>query len=466
MKLYTSVFLFIISYLSVLIAQNERVNKYLQQALPIVWEDNDSTFQQTLPVDDSWWKSFDDRILDSLINISVKQNYSALMALNRIDIAKATLRSEQGSYYPTLTLDAGWNKEQSSGNITSVPTARNHYFNTSINTNWEIDVFGRIRKQVKAEEENLHVSNEDYNATMVSLCAEVASAYINLREQQEELSVLYKNCDSQKAILKITQVRYETGLASKLDVAQAKSVYYNTKASIPSVEAGIIQNINSLSVLLGIYPQELTPIVQEAKNLPNYIEPIGVGIPSNLLRRRPDIRAAERQINAKAALLGVSKANWMPKFSINASVGYSAKDLDNLVNSNSLTYQIVPTVSINLFQGTKLINATKIAKYELEESINEFNQTVLTAVQEADNAMNSYRNSIKQIVALREVINYGQETLDLSLELYKQGLSPFQNVLDAQRSLLSYQNSLVQAKGNSLLYLIQMYKALGGGWNK
>lgn len=466
MKLYISVFLFTISSLSPILAQNQDEDKYLQQSPPTVWEDNDSTFQQTIPVDDLWWTAFGDSTLDSLINISVKQNYSAQMALNRIDIAKANLRSEQGSYYPTLTLDAGWNKEQTSGNMTSAPLSRDRYFNTTLSTNWEIDVFGRIRKQVKAQEETFQASKEDYNATMVSLCAEVATAYINLREQQEELAVLLKNCESQEAILKITEVRYEAGLASKLDVAQAKSVYYSTKASIPSIEAGIIQYINSLSVLLGIYSSDLKPILQEAKSLPNYIEPIGVGIPSNLLRRRPDIRAAERDVNAKAALVGASKADWMPKFSISASVGYASRELSDLTNSNSLTYQIAPTVSINLFQGMKLINATKAAKYELEESINDYNQTVLTAVQETDNAMSSYSNSIKQIVALREVINYGQETLDLSLELYKQGLSPFQNVLDAQRSLLSYQNSLVQAKGSSLLYLIQMYKALGGGWSE
>ena len=147
-------------------------------------------------------------------------------------------------------------------------------------------------------------------------------------------------------------------------------------------------------------------------------------------------------------------------------MGYASKDMKNFAEKKSLTYEIAPSFTWTLFNGTKLVNATKLARAQLDEAINQYNQTVLTAVQEVDNAMSTYQNSIKQIVALREVLNQGQQTLKLSLELYKQGLTPFQNVLDAQRSLLSYENSLVEAKGNSLLCLIQMYQALGGGWQE
>ena len=175
--------------------------------------------------------------------------------------------------------------------------------------------------------------------------------------------------------------------------------------------------------------------------------------------------SAERSVNAQAALVGASKSDWLPQVFLKGSVGYAAKDLKDLTHHKSMTYEIAPALSWTLFKGTQLVNATKLAKAQLDEAINQFNQTVLTAVQETDNAMNAYRNSIKQIVALREVRNQGQETLTLSLELYKQGLTPFQNVLDAQRSLLSYENQLVQARGYSLLQLIAMYQALGGGWS-
>ena len=299
---------------------------------------------------------------------------------------------------------------------------------------------------------------------MVSLASEVASAYINLRELQQELEVVNKNVASQEEVLKITEVRYNTGLVAKLDVAQAKSVLYSTKASIPQLEAGI--NQYTLAVLLGMYPQEIRPVLETTGTLPDYMEPIGVGMPVDLLLRRPDVRSAERSVNAQAALLGASKSDWLPKIFLKGSFGYAARDLNDLVKSKSMTYEIAPSLSWTIFSGGQLVNATRLAKAQLDESINQFNQTVLTAVQETDNAMNSYRNSIKQIVALREVRNQGVETLKLSLELYKQGLSPFQNVLDAQRSLLSYENQLVQAQGSSLLQLISLYKALGGGWRE
>ena len=176
------------------------------------------------------------------------------------------------------------------------------------------------------------------------------------------------------------------------------------------------------------------------------------------------VRQAERQINAQAALLGASKSDWLPQFFLKGSVGYSSHDLKDFTKRSSMTFEIAPSLSWTLFNGTKLVNATRLARAQLDESIHQFNQTVLTAVQETDNAMNGYRNSIKQIVALREVCNQGEETLKLSLDLYKQGLTPFQNVLDALRSLLAYQNQLTQAQGNSLQELISLYKALGGGY--
>ena len=372
---------------------------------------------------------------------------------------------ERGNFFPTIGLNAGWTRQQSSGNTSDLPQSTQHYYDASLNMSWELDLFGSIRNRVKAQKENFAASKEEYTGTMISLCAQVASAYINLRELQQELDVVQKNCASQEAVLKITEVRYNTGLVSKLDVAQAKSVFFSTKASIPQIESGINQYITTLAILLGTYPQEVRPALTAPGTLPDYMEPIGVGLPADLLLRRPDIRSAERSVNAQAALVGASKSDWLPQVFLKGSVGYAAKDLKDLTHHKSMTYEIAPALSWTLFKGTQLVNATKLAKAQLDEAINQFNQTVLTAVQETDNAMNAYRNSIKQIVALREVRNQGQETLTLSLELYKQGLTPFQNVLDAQRSLLSYENQLVQARGYSLLQLITMYQALGGGWS-
>ena len=447
------------------VAFPQATSRYLDKPLPQGWEEDTQIFQQVLPVDDQWWKAFQDPVLDSLISVAVKQNYSVLTAIDRINMAKANLRMERGNFFPTIGLNAGWTRQQSSGNTSDLPQSTQHYYDASLNMSWELDLFGSIRNRVKAQKENFAASKEEYTGTMISLCAQVASAYINLRELQQELAVVQKNCASQEAVLKITEVRYNTGLVSKLDVAQAKSVFFSTKASIPQIESGINQYITTLAILLGTYPQEVRPALTAPGTLPDYMEPIGVGLPADLLLRRPDIRSAERSVNAQAALVGASKSDWLPQVFLKGSVGYAAKDLKDLTHHKSMTYEIAPALSWTLFKGTQLVNATKLAKAQLDEAINQFNQTVLTAVQETDNAMNAYRNSIKQIVALREVRNQGQETLTLSLDLYKQGLTPFQNVLDAQRSLLTYENQLVQARGNSLLQLIALYQALGGGWN-
>lgn len=443
----------------------QHADHYLDTPLPQAWEEGGEVFRQTLPVDDQWWKSFGDTTLDSLISIAVDRNYSVLTAIDRMNMAKAGLRMERSGFFPTVGINAGWTRQQTSGNTSELPQSTQHYYDVSANMSWELDIFGSIRQRVKAQKETFAASKEEYTAVMVSLSAQVASSYIQLRELQQELKVVERNCASQAAVLKITEVRYNTGLVSKLDVAQAKSVYFNTKASIPQLESGINQYITSLAVLLGTYPQEIRPVLERVGKLPDYMEPISIGIPADLLMRRPDIRSAEHQINAQAASLGASKSDWLPQVFIKGSVGYASKDFKDLTKHKSFTYEIAPALSWTIFSGGKLVNATKSARAQLDEAIDQFNQTVLTAVQETDNAMTAYRSSIKQIVALREVRNQGQETLTLSLDLYKQGLTPFQNVLDAQRSLLSYENQLVQARGNSLLQLIALYQALGGGWN-
>lgn len=453
-------------FLSTVTAVGQTANRYLDSPLPTNWEESGEVFQQMLPVDDHWWKSFDDPKLDSLIALATDRNYNIAMAIDRIIAARANLRIERSGLFPSIGLNAGWTQQETSGNTSTLPQTTDHYFNAAVSMSWEADIFGSVRKRVKAQKENYAASKDEYAGVMISMAAEVASAYINLRELQQELLVAKKNCTSQERVLKITEVRYNTGLVAKLDVAQAKSVLYSTKASIPQIEAGINQYITTLAVLLGMYPQEIRPALEPVGALPDYMEPIGVGMPVDLLLRRPDVRSAERSVNAQAALLGASKADWLPKVFLKGSFGYASRDLKDMVKSKSIAYEIAPSLSWTIFNGGQLVNATRLAKAQLDESINQFNQTVLSAVQETDNAMNAYRNSIKQIVALREVRNQGEETLKLSLELYKQGLAPFQNVLDAQRSLLTYENQLVQAQGSSLLQLITLYKALGGGWQE
>lgn len=445
----------------------QQTEKIQFASLPENWLENDALFQQVLPVDDQWWMVFEDATLDSLISLAVERNPSVLMAINRMDMAKANLGIARSAFYPTIDLNAGWTRQQSSGNMgTGNPQGWNSNFQTSLDMSWQVDVFGNIRMKAKAQKENYAATREEYNAAMVSLCAQVAQTYFNLREMQQELDVLKRNAMSQEAVVKITEVRYNTGLVAKLDVAQAKSVYYSTLASIPSTESSIAQYMNTLAVLLGLYPQEVVETLSVPRPLPDYIEPVGVGMPAQLLLRRPDVRAAERQVNAQASLLGAAKTDWFPSFFLNGSLGYSSQDLRDFTRKKSMTWSIAPSVKWTIFNGGERVNNIRLQRAQLDETINQFNNTVLTAVQEVENAMNAYKNSIKQIVACREMVNQGKEAFDLSLDLYKQGLSPFQNVLDAQRSLLTYENSLVKAKGYSLICLVQMYQALGGGWSR
>ena len=461
-RIHLVFFMFILLALRVNGQQSE---KYLARPLPREWQDEDSLFLQVLPVDDKWWRVFEDETLDSLIALAIDQNPSVLMAINRIDQAKAQWRISQSELYPSLSFNGGWNRQQTSGYLgTGNPQNRNGYYSASVQMSWQLDVFGVIRQKAKAQKELYNASKEEYNATMVSLCAEIALVYFNLREQQLELDVLRRNAASQETVVAITEARYKTGLVSKLDVAQSKSVYYSTLASIPMTEANVIQYINSLAILLGLYPQDVTESLSRVKPLPDYVELVGVGVPGELLLRRPDVRVAERQVNAQATLLGASKFDWLPEFFMNGSLGYSSHDIKDMGKRGSMTWSIAPSMTWNIFSGGRTLQEERLQRAQLDESINQFNQIVLTAVQEVDNAMSAYKNSIKQIQVCKQMLNQGKESFDLSLDLYKQGLTPFQNVLDAQRSLLTFENTLVKAKGNSLVCLVQMYQALGGGW--
>lgn len=439
--------------------------EYLDQRLPDGWN-NGEYFDQTLPADDTWWMRFEDPVLDSLIEVAGRNSYSVLGAMENIRKARAAWRAAQGKMLPSANISVGWQRAKTSGNIASTMyrEAWEGEFSAGVSMQWQADVFGSIYMRSKAQKQLFMATEEEFRAVMVTLVANVATTYFSLRQALAEMQVIRWNVESQREIMEITASRYESGLASKLDVAQSRSVYYSTMAQIPAMQANIEAYRNAMAVLLGTYPQELEGWLNEGYALPEYIEPITVGVPAQLLRRRPDIRAAERQVEANASLLGATRRDWFPTVMLTGSIGFASHDLKHLPRSKSLTWEIAPTISWNIFSGGERINATREARAALDASIISYNSAILSAVQEVEDAMSRYRSSVEQIVSLRETVNQNNETLTLSLELYKQGLTEFQNVLDAQRSLLTYQNYLVQAHGSSLIYLVQLYEALGGGW--
>jgi NodT family efflux transporter outer membrane factor (OMF) lipoprotein len=461
----TRLYSFLLLLLAGTCAAAQEGEGFLDGPLPREWNDGEY-FNQTLPPDDEWWQNFGDPVLDSLITVASANNYSALGAMENIRKARASWRISQGQMMPSFDLSLGWQRAKTSGNIaaTMYTEAWEGEFSTGISMQWQADVFGAIYMRSKAQKMLFMATEEEYRAVMVTLTANVATTYFALRESLARMQVLRENVNSQREILRIVTSRYDAGLASKLDVAQSRSVYYSTMAQIPAMQATVEGYRNSMAVLLGVYPQELEGWLDACCTLPDYIEPVGVGIPAMLVRRRPDIRAAEKQVEADAALLGATKRDWFPQLLLTGKVGFASDGMKHLFRSRSLTWEIAPVLKWNIFSGGERINATREARAALDASIASFNGTVLTAMQEVEDAMSQYRSSVQQIVSLREAVNQNKETLTLSLELYRQGLAEYQNVLDAQRTLLTYQDYLVQAQGSSLINLIRLYEALGGGW--
>lgn len=446
-----------------LVADDGRPAMLTPTMMPEAWGEADDALVQTLPVEDAWWQAFGDATLDSLIRLAMSRNLSAEAAISRMEQARLNWRIGQGGLLPSIGVSGGWTRQQSSGNTGSARAWSGQYSLTA-SMQWEVDLFGGIRQRVKAQREQFRASEEEYRGVMVSLCAEVATAYFQLRQYQQEWEVLSHNCESQLAVVRLTEARNRSGLASKLDVAQARQVYYGTLAQLPVMEANVTSVMNRLAVLLGEFPQGTRRGLAAHGPLPEFVEVVGVDVPASLLRRRPDVRQAERQVDAQAALLGAAKRDWLPRFFLDGSVGYASSELRELPRAGSMAWQIAPSMSWTLFNGGQRANTVRLNRAQLDEAITQYNLTVLTAMQEASSAMSGYSNSLKQIVSTRQAFVQSQTVLTLSLDLYKQGLSTFQSVLDAQRSLLSYEESLVQARAASLIALVQLYQALGGGW--
>ena len=345
-----------------------------------------------------------------------------------------------------------------------MPAAVTSYWNAGATMRWEVDVFGKIRASVRQSQSELRVSRAEYASVMVSLQAQIATAYVNLRTYQAEMKIAENHTENQLKVVHITEARHKAGLASMLDVAQAKTVYYSTVASIPLLETSIRSTINSIAVLLGEQPSNLYAMLGTPRPMPDHAQMVPKNVPLDLICRRPDVVAARQSVASAADALGIARKDYLPTLSLNGSIGTSAHNGSDLFSKNSFAYTVAPTLSWTLFDGFARRSATAEAKLRLESEMDSYNQTVLTAVGEADNAVSAYSNELEYMKSLEEVVNQSNEAQNLSLDLYKRGLSAFSNVVDAQLNLLEYQNSLVVAKGDAIVSLINLYKAVGGGW--
>lgn len=436
-------------------------------SLPQAWTWQTDRVQE-IPggADDQWWQQFSDPVLNKLIDLGVERNYDLRMAARRAAIARAQMNRTKAGWFPTIEASFGWQHTQpsgatSKGDPVSVPSEQ--YFNAGLSATWEIDLFGKIASDVKAGRESYRASRAEYAAAMVSMTAQIASTYFTLREQQRLLQVAQAHCESQMKIVKIAEARFECTLASKLDVAQAWQTYYSTSASIPTLESGIRSTMNSLGVLVGAYPSEIEAMIGEGGPLPNCEIGLPASVPADLLRRRPDIVAAERQVAAAAASVGVAKKDFLPTLAIQGSIGTASRKIGHLFGDHSLTWSVAPTLSWTLFDGFARKYSLNVAREQLQTEIDNYNLAVMTAVGETDTALNSYTAHLRHIEAIQRLCVENEEALNLAIKRYKDSLSPMTDVVNAQLNALSGQSELVQAQADALNALVAVYEALGGG---
>lgn len=434
--------------------------------VPAQWA-YDEHFDQTLPTDDGWWRRLDDPLLDSLIALGEQLNGDVLIAARRVAMAREAVVTARAGFFPTVAMQGGWSRQRSSGALADapMPAATTDYLTLGVSASWELDLFGKLRTATRQQRALYAASRAEYAATMVALCANIAKSYVGLRVWQGQWAVATDHIASQRKIVEMTEARHQAGLASRLDVAQARVVYYSTKASMPVLEASIQTAINSLEQLVGVNPGELSARLAVPRPLPDYRQIVPVGVPAELLRRRPDIVQAERQVAAQAAALGVAKRDFLPSLAISGSIGTAAHRPGDLFDNNSLTYSIAPTLTWTLFDGLARRAGVAAAREQLAVEVESYNDAVSTAIEEVDNAIATYGGTLRNLDMLRKVIDESRTSLELSVDLYKRGLSPFNNVVTAQMNLLEYQNSVVTAHGNALAALIALYEALGGGWD-
>ncbi|MCM1028155.1 MAG: efflux transporter outer membrane subunit [Pseudoflavonifractor sp.] len=423
-------------------------------------------YSQTIPPDDNWWRGFSDPLLDSLITEAVTNNYNVAIAAHRIAAAEAAVASARAAYFPSIGISAGYNLGQQSGNMSKVSTSamKSRYMSLGLSAQWEIDLFGRITSQVKQEKALLEVSKADYDGAMVSLCASLASAYVSLRQDQQREAVLMTHLETEEKVVNIVKSRYEASLVSDLDMAQSETVYGAAKASLPSIRNSIASEINAIALLLGCYPAEVEARLSRPAYVPAYAGIVATSVPAELLRRRPDIVAAERTVAAQAAALGVARKEFLPMLEIRGAFGFDAREPSKLFKKQSITYSVEPTLSWTIFEGFGRKAAVAEANASMEVAIDQYRQTILSATSEVENALSTYINAKAYVAELEKVVASAQREVDLSLVQYRTGLTLFTPVAQALTSYLQYDDELVSARASESQAIITLYRALGGGF--
>jgi len=432
-----------------------------------------------------WWKSFKDPQLDSLIDRAIAGNISLQQAVLRIAGAREQVTQAKGAWMPSVNASAKATRQQlglrgelestgAQGKIdalspeaaSAIDTATDpiNIYQGSFDASWELDLFGGTRRSVEMADAQTQSSVESRNDALVSLQAEVARTYLQLRGAQTVLAAIQTQIDVAQQTLELTQSQAQHGLAPQLDVENSRAQLGSLRAQLPQYESQQRQAMNGLAVLLGQLPGALDGALTQFKPLPPIPAVVAVGVPSELARRRPDVRKAEADLHAATANIGVSVAQLFPSISLTGQFGMRNSDSGYLTDWSSHFYSFGPQVSIPIFQGGRLVSSVRLSRAQQANAVLSYRQTVLTALQDVDNALVNYRTDQDRVNGLEESANALQTSFELATDGYKKGLSSFINVLDAQRQLAQARQQSAEAKVQTSTDLVTLYKSLGGGW--
>ncbi len=408
-----------------------------------------------------WWKRLDDPLLDQLVADAIVANPDLEVARARLREARARRRLADAGGAASVTASAS--AAQSRNNANSGGTS-GEWFSAGFDASWEPDVFGATRRGKEAAAADYEASAANLDAARVSLIAEVARNYIELRGDQTRLEIARANLASQSETLQLVSWRAQAGLAGSLEVEQARGNREQTRAQIPALETSLAQSEHQIALLLGQAPASLHARLAPVAAIPRIPDSLAIGIPADTLRRRPDVRAAERKLAAETARIGIAEAARYPNFTLSGALGLDSPRLPDLLNASSLGHSLLAAVAGTLFDGGALRQRVDIQTAVQEQALASYQGTLLTALRDVEDALVALANSGQRREALAAAAEATRNAALLARQRYSSGLIDFQTVLDSERGVLSIEDSLAAADTARATALIQLYKALGGGW--
>ena len=415
-----------------------------------------------------WWRSFRDPVLDHLISLASRQNFSLAQARQAIIQAREVLNSTAANLGPFVSAVGSYSHSRGSKNLTpghtSTGPSESDNYAAGLDATWELDFFGQVRRGIQAARASLHEAIDNRRVILITLLSEVATDYINLRGIQAQIAITRSNLKTQENTVALLKQQVGGGISTELSVAQAQAQAATTASELPVLDAQARQLTYALAVLLSMPPGSLDKLLDVPQPIPPVPPEVPIGLPGQLLLRRPDVRVALDQYAAAVANVGVAEGNLYPKFTISANLGYSAATAEQWFNTASLAYGIGPSVSWSILNWGQVQSQIGQQKAVALQTLYNYRQTVIQALDDVDSALAAYTREQAHYRALAAAVEQDQRALKLSMELYRNGLSDFLNVLTAQQSLYTAQDSLIQSQQAISADLVTLYQALGGGW--